>query len=179
MNTSARRATGAPPTAAVDRKTRRVLILHQQSGVCRALGPWLQQRGHLVHLASSVSEIGATVGHWPADLVVVDVDDAGDQSVSLVNQVREAAHAVKRYIVISGRSEAEQILATIDEPRLHVYLRPFSPQRLLCDIEMLHAPPAGVVGPTPTAASLSRFVVDSSTPVALPGAQRRSVGDFA
>ncbi|MBL8878321.1 MAG: hypothetical protein JNG88_04295 [Phycisphaerales bacterium] len=164
--------------AAVDARTRRVLILHQQSGVCRALGPWLQQRGHLVHLVVSVSHVRGTLAQWPADLVVVDLDDSGDRAVSLINHLREAAHAVKRFIVISGRSEAEQILATIDEPRMHVYLRPFSPQRLLRDIETLHAPPAGVVGPSPTAASISRFVVEGAMPVAMPAEQRRSVGDI-
>lgn len=177
MNTAARRADSATITHATDRRSRRVLILHQHSGVCRALGPWLQQRGHMVHLLDNVETIPSILSDWPADLVVVEIDDVGVEPVSLIQRVRETAHAVRRYIVISGRYEAEQILATVDEPRMHVYLRPFSPHRMLRDIETLQAGPAGVIGPTPTAAHVSRFVAESASTVGPTAGRKISTGD--
>lgn len=131
----------------------------------------------MVHLLDQVDLIQSTLADWPADLVVVEIDDAGVEPVSLIHRVREAAHAVKRYIVISGRFEAEQILAIIDEPRLHVYLRPFSPHRMLRDIETLQSGPAGVIGPTPTAAHVSRFVAETVSNIGSAAGRKTSVGD--
>jgi DNA-binding response OmpR family regulator len=144
----------------------RILIVEDDAHMLRVLAMWLKKNGHQIVEAQDGREAAAVMGDssgndsgnaevgGPIDLIVSDINMPNMSGIELARWVREERGLTTPIILLSSRCDQSQIASNLVPYGITVHAKPFSPSRLVAQIEAAlgAAPVAGVFPPASAAA---------------------------
>ncbi|MCP4590810.1 MAG: response regulator [bacterium] len=115
----------------------RILVADDDVQILRVLAMWFSRNGHEVVECRDGAEALDALGREPADIVVSDVNMPNVDGLELVRRIREQAKLDIPIVVLSSRCDQETIAADLAVYGIRVHPKPFSPSRLLGEVESL------------------------------------------
>ncbi|MCK4659271.1 MAG: response regulator [Phycisphaerae bacterium] len=127
-----------------------ILIAEDDVQILRVLAMWFSRNGHEVVECHNGVEALDKLSGGTVDLVVSDVNMPQVDGLELVRVIREERKLDLPILVLSSRCDQSSIAADLALHGIRVHPKPFSPSRLLTEVEALlsaQAPTdAGVAG---------------------------------
>lgn len=115
----------------------RILIAEDDPHMMRVLSMWLARHGHDVLEASDGERARELLADTDVDLVVSDVNMPRVTGLELVEWLREHKEATIPVVVLSSRCDQLAISERLKPHKVRVHPKPFSPSRLMVEIEQL------------------------------------------
>ena len=115
----------------------RILVADDDAHMLRVLSMWLTRNGHEVLEACDGQAACEILGDKQVDLVVSDVNMPHLTGVQLVEWVRSELGESLPMVVLSSRCDQVSIAADMKQHGVCVHPKPFSPSRLVVEIERL------------------------------------------
>ncbi|MEE9295296.1 MAG: response regulator [Phycisphaerae bacterium] len=123
----------------------RILVVEDDAHILRLLSIWLNRNGHQVVEAGDGLQAKEELLRARFDLVVSDVNMPGLDGISLVRWLRAEHQSEVPVILLSSRSDQSAIAAELGSLGVRVQPKPFSPSRLMGEIDRELASHAGAV----------------------------------
>ncbi len=118
----------------------RTLVVDDDPHMLRVLSMWLTRNGHQVVEAHNGAEAQRRLDEATVDLIISDVNMPEINGLELVNWVREQEFGKELPIVVlSSRCDQELIGAKLKTHGVRVLPKPFSPSRLMVEVDRLLA----------------------------------------
>ena len=114
-----------------------ILVAEDDVQILRVLAMWLARNGHEVIEAHDGQEALDALAKRPVDLIVSDVNMPRVDGLALVHWVRQEAALVTPIIVLSSRCDQASMAAALSVHGVKVHPKPFSPSKLLGEIDLL------------------------------------------
>jgi len=132
----------------------RILITDDDAYMLRILAMWLGHNGHQVVEARNGKLATKILENESIDLIVSDINMPEMSGVELAEWVRHERGLNTPMILLSSRCDQMQLSEKLGLPGISVHPKPFSPSRLMAQIDVALADPsAGIntatVGETP------------------------------
>ena len=115
----------------------RILIAEDDAHVMRVLSMWLARHGHDLLEARDGAQAREILTNTQVDLVVSDVNMPRMHGLELVEWVRAHKSESLPMILLSSRCDQDAIAAELRQHGARVHPKPFSPSRLVVEIEQL------------------------------------------
>jgi CheY-like chemotaxis protein len=141
----------------------RILVAEDDIHVMRLMALWLTKSGHDVLEAANGVEAKDLLTAGDIDCLVSDVNMPHCDGIELVRWLRQDAKLDIPITLLSARCDQESLTDRLRGLDVSIYPKPFSPSRLLVEIERklsaVDTPPrrevvAASQGPTPTGSNL-------------------------
>lgn len=113
----------------------RILVAEDDIHVMRLMALWLTKSGHEVTEAANGQEAKDALTAASVDCVVTDVNMPVCDGIELVRWMREDAGLTMPVTLLSARCDQEDLTERLRDMNVDVYPKPFSPSRLLVEIE--------------------------------------------
>lgn len=113
----------------------RILVAEDDIHVMRLMALWLSKSGHEVLEAANGMEAKAVLASTEVDCIVTDVNMPVCDGIELVRWVREEAKQTIPITLLSARCDQEDLTERLRDLDVEIYPKPFSPSRLLVEIE--------------------------------------------
>ena len=113
----------------------RILVVEDDAHIMRLLSIWLARNGHDVVEATNGLIAVEECQRAPFDLIVSDVNMPGMDGISLVRWLRVERKSEVPIILLSSRSDQSTIAEEVKPLGVCVQPKPFSPSRLMVDID--------------------------------------------
>ncbi len=124
----------------------RILIVEDDAHMMRVLAMWLARNGHEI-LEATDGEMAKTIlSQDGVDLVVSDVNMPRVNGLHLVDWIRAEKSRSLPILLLSSRCDQDSIAARLKPHNVRMHPKPFSPSRLVVEIEQLLAPQAAAHG---------------------------------
>jgi DNA-binding response OmpR family regulator len=120
-----------------------ILVVEDDVQILRVLAMWFSRNGHQVVECRDGAEALEAVGANPVDIIVSDVNMPRVDGLELVRRLRTERRVDVPIVVLSSRCDQSSIAANLAVYGIRVHPKPFSPSRLLVEIESLLSAPAG------------------------------------
>ncbi len=117
----------------------RILIAEDDAHVLRVLSMWLARNGHELLEARDGAQAQEILADTEVDLLVSDVNMPEVDGLELVKWVRSRKSESLPILLLSSRCDQDSITAELLEYDIRVHPKPFSPSRLVVEIEQLLA----------------------------------------
>jgi twitching motility two-component system response regulator PilH len=126
-----------------------ILVVEDNAPQLRVLAIWLQRHGHTVLEAAGGQQAQATLNELAApgddqqpagalpDLIVSDVNMPGMNGVELIKWIRNERKLEMPILVLSSRCDQVGLREELRAPGIRVVPKPFSPSRLIVEIDRL------------------------------------------
>jgi len=118
----------------------RILIAEDDAHVMRVLSMWLSRNGHEPIEARDGLQAREAIAQGGVDLLVSDMNMPGMNGLQLVEWARTQHGSTVPIVVLSSRCDQDSIAADLRRFGVRVLPKPFSPSRLVVEIERLLAP---------------------------------------
>ncbi|HUU85758.1 MAG TPA: response regulator [Phycisphaerae bacterium] len=115
----------------------RILVVDDDAHMLRVLSMWLARNGHQVLEASDGQNAREILGDTDVDLVVSDVNMPRLSGLELVEWVRAELSDALPMVVLSSRCDQSSIAENLKQHGACLHPKPFSPSRLVVEIERL------------------------------------------
>lgn len=115
----------------------RILIAEDDAHILRILSMWLTRNGHEVVETSDGLKAKEALSHREVDLVVSDVNMPGLDGNGLVRWLRSEHGCNVPIILLSSRSDHVTLGKDLEPFGVRLHPKPFSPSRLVVEIERL------------------------------------------
>jgi len=119
-----------------------ILIVEDDAHVLRVLSMWLARHGHDLLEARDGAQAREILTNTQVDLLVSDVNMPRLNGLELVEWVRSHKSESLPMILLSSRCDQDAIAAELRKHDVRMHPKPFSPSRLVVEIEQLLAPSA-------------------------------------
>ncbi len=120
-----------------------ILVVEDDVHMLRVLSMWLQRNGHAVHeVANGLAGRGQLLVR-DFDAIVSDVNMPGMDGISLVRWLRTEKRSQTPVILLSSRSDQAELMKQVEAFGVRVYPKPFSPSRLVVEVERCLAESSG------------------------------------
>lgn len=113
----------------------RILVAEDDIHVMRLMALWLTKSGHEVTEAANGQEAKDALAASSVDCVVTDVNMPVCDGIELVRWMREDAALTIPVTLLSARCDQEDLTERLRDMNVDIYPKPFSPSRLLVEIE--------------------------------------------
>lgn len=117
-----------------------ILIAEDDAHMMRVLSLWLTRNGHEVLEASDGAQAKTVLAEKSVDLLVSDVNMPNVTGLELVAWARSELGPDFPMVVLSSRCDQDSIAANLKPHNVRVHPKPFSPSRLVVEIEQLLSP---------------------------------------
>lgn len=117
----------------------KILIAEDDAHMMRVLAMWLARNGHEVLEASDGTAARAILAEADVDLLVSDVNMPGLDGLHLVEWIRTEKSESLPIVMLSSRCDQDSIAAILKPHKVRVHPKPFSPSRLVVEIEQMLA----------------------------------------
>ncbi len=115
----------------------KILIAEDDPHMQRVLSMWLSRNGHEVLETSHGAEAKALLAAGEVDLVVSDVNMPGMDGLELVEWIRSSKGETLPVVMLSSRCDQSSIAARLRPHNVRIHPKPFSPSRLVVEIEQM------------------------------------------
>jgi DNA-binding response OmpR family regulator len=110
----------------LDDRPSAILVVEENRFLCEMICAWLQGAGYVARGVQTEREAAAALDHGGLDLVLLDLDVALDQAVSLVQLVRSKLGGMA-LVLLTGAVRHEQLLQSfVDEAACVAMDKPYS-----------------------------------------------------
>ncbi len=120
----------------------RVVVAEDQAHIRLVLQEWLEQHGHEVLAAPDGVVALQALQAIPADVLVTDLNMPQMDGVELSRRAFGACPTLRRILVVSSRCDVDELVAGLNDARIAVFRKPFSPSGLLRAVEAASDEPA-------------------------------------
>ncbi|MFQ5489721.1 MAG: response regulator [Phycisphaerae bacterium] len=117
----------------------RILIAEDDAHMLRLLSMWLTRNGHQVIEAVDGQAAQELLVEADVDLIVTDFNMPRMTGAELVSWVRAQKSPSMPIVMLSSRCDQDTINADLEPHNVRVHPKPFSPSRLVVEIEQLLA----------------------------------------
>lgn len=115
----------------------RILIAEDDAHVLRVLSMWLTRNGHEVFEACDGQAAKEVLIASEVDVVVSDINMPRMNGLELARWIRAEKDATLPIVILSSRCDQDHLAAELKEYDIRVLPKPFSPSRLVVEIERL------------------------------------------
>ena len=116
----------------------RIVVAEDDVHLLRVISMWLERNGFEVHQARNGREGQNLVRRIRPDILITDVNMPEMDGVTLARTVLEEAPHPPGVIVLSCRVDMVGIGAELGDERVLHHAKPFSPSRLIEEVQELH-----------------------------------------
>lgn len=116
----------------------RILVAEDDAFMLRILSMWLSRNGHTVSEASNGIAAQASLmdgRHGGFDFIVSDINMPGLNGIALAEWLRKEMRSSTPMILLSSRCDQTRITEQVKPLGVGVHAKPFSPARLVAEIE--------------------------------------------
>ncbi len=125
----------------------RILVVEDDAHIIRVMCMWLTKSGHDVTEAKNGAVAQEFLAEGDFDLIVSDVNMPRVTGLELVRWLRQERSCNTPMILLSSRADQAGVRSQLEEFGVDLHPKPFSPSRLIRDIErQLGAGAAGNTG---------------------------------
>lgn len=125
----------------------RILLVDDDPHISRVMNIWLTRHGYTLATAGNGAEGLDIVCAGGVDLIVSDLNmpvmDGGD----MVRAIRQRGYTDLPIILLTARCERDSIIKQLEPLGVSVYPKPFSPSRLVAEVQARLAESACVTEP--------------------------------
>ena len=114
-----------------------VLLVDDDVQILRVLAMWFTRNGHEVVECRDGAEALNALSEEKVDLIVSDVNMPHVDGLELVRVIRDDRKLDLPIVVLSSRCDQSSIAADLAVYGIRVHPKPFSPTRLLAEVESL------------------------------------------
>jgi DNA-binding response OmpR family regulator len=125
-----------------------ILVVEDDVQILRVLAMWFGRNGHDVLECRDGQAALETFDQQQVDVIISDVNMPRVGGLELVRALREDRKADVPIVVLSSRCDQSTIAADVGPYGIPVHPKPFSPSRLLTEVETLLAQRAGTASET-------------------------------
>lgn len=118
----------------------RILVAEDDAHMMRLMSMWLERNGHEVCEARNGEEAKLQLASSGFDCAVTDVNMPRLSGIELIRWMRDEGDLDIPVIVLSARCDQVRIGESLAGYRVSFHPKPFSPSRLLSEIESLLSP---------------------------------------
>jgi len=114
-----------------------ILIAEDDVQILRVLAMWFSRNGHEVVECHDGAQALDALAESKVDIIVSDVNMPRVDGLELVRTIREERGLDLPILVLSSRCDQSSIASDLAEHDIRVHPKPFSPSRLLAEIDSL------------------------------------------
>ena len=118
----------------------RILVADDDAHMLRVLSMWLTRNGHEVIEAGNGRQAQTLLDEQFVDLVISDVNMPLADGFELVQWLRQQGRASLPVVLLTSRCDQQAIIERLAGLNVNVCPKPFSPSRLVVQIEQLLVP---------------------------------------
>jgi len=118
----------------------KILIADDDAHMLRVLSMWLVRNGHDVLEASNGEQAQTILANTDVDLMISDVNMPGTDGFGLIKWLRQHKDRNLPAMLLTSRCDQKSIADRLEPYDVHIHPKPFSPSRLVVEIERLLAP---------------------------------------
>lgn len=118
-----------------------ILIVEDETHICRVLSMWLQRHNHTTLEASDGVDGLEILRREPIDFIISDMNMPRMDGLELARIVREELELTIPFLMLSARCDQAKLATRAAPFRIKLYPKPFVPSRLVADIERLLSSP--------------------------------------
>lgn len=115
----------------------RILLAEDDAHVMRLMAIWLERNGHEVIETQNGADAQAQLQSGGIDCLVTDINMPHMNGLELVRWMRDDARLDIPVIMLSARCDQQKIDKSLEGYRVSLHPKPFSPSRLISEIEAL------------------------------------------
>lgn len=120
-----------------------ILIVEDETHICRVLSMWLQRHDHTTFEAGNGVDGLAILKRESIDLIISDMNMPRMDGLELARVVREELELTIPFLMLSARCDQTKLATRVAPFQIVLYPKPFVPSRLVANIErMLTSPVA-------------------------------------
>lgn len=113
----------------------RVVVAEDDPHILRVIAMWLTREGHeVIETRNGLAALEAVRAQRP-DVLVTDVNMHGMDGLELVDRLAQENLSPRGIVVLTNRHDHYEIRERLSKARVHVYPKPFSPNKLS---ELIH-----------------------------------------
>ena len=109
----------------------RLVIAEDQTHIRNVLMMWMTRNGHDVTGAPNGRIALEYLRTHPVDLLITDVNMPELDGIELTRQAFDACPTLRQVFVVTSRCDQHEILTELEDLRVSVFPKPFSPSQLL------------------------------------------------
>lgn len=113
----------------------RILLVEDDVHMLRVLSMWLRKNGHQILEAHDGREATSIIDRESVDIVVSDINMPHMGGIELALWIRNERQLQTPIILLSSRCDQSQIASNLVPYGVTVHPKPFSPSRLVAQIE--------------------------------------------
>lgn len=107
-----------------------ILLADDDSKIHLIIRMWLQNQGHKVTCTANGRSALKLLEQSHYDCLITDVNMPLMNGVELIEKALKLPNSPNTIVVMTSRCDAGQIKSKIDNPKVHVFNKPFSPKIL-------------------------------------------------
>ena len=115
----------------------RILLAEDDVQILRLLAMWFGRNGYEVVECRDGQEALSALAEAPVDVIVSDISMPRVDGLELVRLIREEHKLDLPIVVLSSRCDQSSMATDLALYGIRVHPKPFSPSRLLADVESL------------------------------------------
>lgn len=115
----------------------KILLAEDDAHVMRLMSIWLERNGHEVVETRNGAEARTQLEGGGIDCLVTDINMPVLNGLELVRWMRDEAGLDMPVIMLSARCDQQKIDKSLEGYRVSLHAKPFSPSRLISEIEGL------------------------------------------
>jgi CheY-like chemotaxis protein len=109
----------------------RILVAEDQQHIRHVLGLWLGRNGHEVTETADGCQALRALRGGPFELLITDVNMPELDGVALARIALREFPTLRSVFVVTSRCDQQELLRGLNDPRVLIYPKPFSPSELL------------------------------------------------
>ncbi|MCK5114659.1 MAG: response regulator [Phycisphaerae bacterium] len=107
-----------------------ILLADGDSKIHLIIRMWLQNQGHEIFCTANGRSALELLEQNSYDCLITDVNMPLMNGIELIEKALKLPNSPKTIVVMTSRCDAGQIKSQIDNPKVHVFNKPFSPKVL-------------------------------------------------
>jgi len=115
----------------------RILIVEDEAHILRVMAIWLERHGHEVLEACNGAAALEMLRNQSVDLIISDMNMPVMDGLELIKAVREHLKIETPVLLLTARCDQEQLAQRMEPYSVRLYSKPFTPSRLVADIDRL------------------------------------------
>lgn len=115
----------------------RILIAEDEAHIVRVMSLWLTRHGHEVFETPDGARALEVFRRESIDLIISDMNMPEMDGYELAKTVRDELHSDVPFMLLTARCDQETMSARLKPLNVHLYPKPFTPSRLVAQIDLL------------------------------------------
>ena len=113
----------------------RIIVAEDQAHIRRILVMWISRHGHEVIEAATGAEAIQALRDESVELLITDVNMPEVDGLEVAERAFDLCPGLRGVFVVTSRCDQQEIQDRLSDPRVRLFLKPFSPSQLMREVE--------------------------------------------